>query len=122
MAKITIPPCALEEMLDDTAEVVITSFSWNKHMRNNEPDFEFELKVNQNYEYETDEVVLVEEFQELETAHNQLKDDYDKLMAECNAAQTRIELGNTEYDELNAKYKALLAAATPKPKWLFWKK
>ena len=115
MATITIPPCALEEMMDDNAEVVITSFCWNNHMRGNEPDIEFEVKVSQGYQYETDEVVLAEVYQELEDLHNQLKTNYELLVEELADAKETIVV-------LNKIRTELLATTTPKSKWAFWKK
>lgn len=113
MATITFTPYEIEQMLQHTADVEVTAFTWD-HNAGNQPDIDFCITVNQPYKYETDELVSIEEYQELEDNHAQMKEDYDNLVVELEHAKNTIVTTNKILTDLLVDQRT--------SKWAFWKK
>ena len=111
MTTITIPASDLENKFASDGGFTVQSIDWSIHCG----DPTFSISVNEDYIFDTDEYIKIEQYEELKDELEELKEEFKNLRADY-----LVWLNN--YDTLEADFNRFKDMTKRKSfSWKFWK-
>lgn len=111
MATIRIDSEMIEEYFADECHVEVTSFSWGKY--NNKPDCEYEIVTEGDLEYEDDDYVDKEEYDQLKTEYEESQDELVTVQAELALLKFDLETANNKLVLAELELSKIVPIKTP---------